>query len=199
MRFSLKSAAALVAATCVAAVPAAASARDLATDPGSLAQVPSTTRPEFRWWWPTDALDEGELRDELRAMTARRLRRRRAVAVRQREALGTRRLPASGRARAAARPRGSGSRYDITLGPGWPVSSPGVEDLGTEASVQALHYGAVDLNGPTTYSGPVPDNPPPAARASGSSRRRRCASRAKTRLDPASAVDLTSRCRPMGR
>jgi hypothetical protein len=64
--------------------------------------------------------------------------------------------------------------------------------------VQDLHYGAVDLQGGTTYSGLVPDRPPP-----GADRRRLIAATAirvtgdgpPQVLDPASAVDLSDRVR----
>ena len=151
--------AASIVATCLALVPAFASAQggsgDLAAHPGSLVRVPNAYRPQFRWWWPTDSVDPDELRSELRAMKAAgfgaveqslfanaqrwgspTFRERTAVALREANRLGL--------------------RYDITLGPGWPMSSPGTEDLDREASVQTLHYGAVDLTGPTTYSGPGP-------------------------------------------
>ena len=91
-----------------------------------------------------------------------------------------------------------GLRFDITLGPGWPMSSPGTEDLGREASVQTLHYGAVDLAGPNTYSGPVPDRPPAGGERSrliAVTAIRIAADGSPQVLDPESAVDLTGRVR----
>ena len=196
MRVNLKCAAVLVAASCVAAAPAVASARDLAAHPESLAKVPGGARPEFRWWWPTDTLDANELREELRA-----IKRAGFGAVEQSLFANVRRwgTPAfrEGTRVALGEANRLGLRYDITLGPGWPVSSPGVEDLAKEASVQALHYGVVDVNGPATYSGSVPDRPPP-----GGARRRLVAVTAMrvagAALDPASGIDLTGRVRADG-
>ena len=88
-----------------------------------------------------------------------------------------------------------GVKFDVTLGPGWPISAPVTEDLSKEISSQSLHYGAVELNGPTTFSGAVPDNPPGVA---GQPRRLIAVTAIRVvggddpqTLDPRSAVDLT--------
>ena len=175
---------------------AAAASDDLAANPGSLARVPDRFAPVFRWWWPSDQVDPAELRTELQTMRragfsaaeqillanalewgSPAFKERLEVAARQAEALD--------------------QRLDVTLGPGWPVSSPVTEDLSKDHSSQDLHYGAVDLSGPTTYSGPVPDRAPPGRAAQAADRGDRHPGRRSRRsaaLDPESAVDLTAAC-----
>jgi hypothetical protein len=142
----------------LAVAPITAAARpsdDLAANPGSLGRVPSDYRPEFRWWWPTDAVDPAELRTELRAIKAAGFGAVEQILLANSMEWGSRRFRA--RTRTALREANRlGLDFDITLGPGWPISSPSTEDLNREASVQDLHYGALDLSGPTTYSGPRP-------------------------------------------
>ena len=68
--------------------------------------------------------------------------------------------------------------------------------------MQDLHYGAVELKGPTTYSGPVPDAPPPGAgrrRLIAVTAMRVAAGGTPQVLDPGSAVDLTGRVQRTGR
>ena len=70
------------------------------------------------------------------------------------------------------------------------------EDLSREISSQDLHYGAVELNGPTSYRGPVPDNPPPGAgheRLVAVTAIRVLEDGSPEVLDPESALDLTDR------
>jgi hypothetical protein len=168
---------------------------DLAADPGSLLRVSNAFRPRFRWWWPADSVQAAELRKELRAIKGvgfgaveqsllfngmdwgtPAFRARTRTALKEADALGI--------------------KLDVTLGPGWPISSPVTEDLSKELSSQSLHYGAVELNGPTTFTGFVPDNPPGV---SGQPRRliavtamRVVAGDKPQTLDPQSAVDLTA-------
>ena len=187
-------AAAAVVAACLAPLPLASAAqpRDLAS---SLAAVPPETRPEFRWWWPHGSVDPGELRAELRAMKAAGFGAVEQILLANGRDWGTPAFRERTRA-ALLEANRLGLDFDTTLGPGWPISSPSIEDLSKEASVQDLHYGAVDLTGPTTFAGPVPDSPPP-----GGDRRRLIAATAirvldegsPQALDPESAVDLTGR------
>jgi hypothetical protein len=184
-----------------AAAFAASGSTDLAAKPGSLVRVPADDRPIVRWWWPTANVQPAEIRAELRAMKGAgfggveqsllandlewgspTFRERTRTAVRAASALGL--------------------GFDVTLGPGWPMSSPATEDLSREISSQALHYGAVELDGPATFRGPVPDNPPSIA---GQPRRliavtaiRVTAAGTPQTLDPTSAVDLTSTVRRDG-
>ena len=198
----LKRGRAAAAAVCVlgllGVVPTALAARpsdDLAANPGSVTRVPIDFRPQFRWWWPTAAVDPGELRTELRAMKAAGFGSVEQSLLANAKEWGTQTFRQ--RTLTALREANRlGMDFDITLGPGWPISSPSVEDLNREASVQDLHYGAVELNGPTAYVGPVPDRPP-----SGGGRQRLIAVTAirvagdgtPQVLDPGSAVDLTGR------
>ena len=174
---------------------AAAAADDLAAHPQSLERVPDRFRPLFRWWWPSDEVEPAELRTELRAMRRAGFSGAEQILLANIREWGTptfrERLLTSVRQADAL-----GQRFDVTLGPGWPMSSPVTEDLSRELSSQDLHYGAVDLSGPTTFSGPVPDRPP----ADGVRKRLVAATAIRVVgggspqvLDPGSAVDLTTR------
>jgi hypothetical protein len=115
------------------ALPAPAAAApapvgDLAAHPGSLQRVPDRFRPLFRWWWPGDTVDPAELRAELRGVKAAGFAGVEQILLANTKQWGT---PAfRERTRVALREaQRLGLRLDITLGPGWPVSSPSVEDL----------------------------------------------------------------------
>ena len=175
----------------------AASADDLAASPGSLERVPDRYRPLFRWWWPGEGVDPAELRDELRAVKAAGFAGVEQILLANVTQWGSPTFRERTKS-ALQEARRLGLRMDITLGPGWPVSSPSVEELGREAAVQDLHYGAVDVRGGTTYSGSVPDSPPVGAdrrRLIAATAIRVAGSETPQVLDPGSAVDLTSRVR----
>ncbi len=183
------------------AAMASSASDDLAANPGSLSSVPSKFRPRFRWWWPTDKVQAAELGNELRAIKGAgfgaveetllandlqwgtpTFRKRIRTALQEANALGV--------------------RLDVTLGPGWPMSAPVTEDLSKQISSQSLHYGAVELNGPTTFTGAVPDRPTGVA---GQPKRLIAVTAIRVvgtgnpqALDPQSAVDLTSTVRNDG-
>ena len=72
-----------------------------------------------------------------------------------------------------------GVKYDVTLGPGWPISAPVTEDLSKEISSQSLHYGAVELNGPTDVHGRRPRQPAGRGRAAQAADRGHCDARGR--------------------
>ena len=186
----------------VVAAPAAAAspALDLAAHPRSVVKVPDRFRPEIRWWWPTDTVDPAELRAELRAIKAAGFGGVEQSLLANDMQWGTPTFRQRTRS-ALLEAKRLGLEFDITLGPGWPVSAPATEDLSREISSQDLQYGAVELNGPTTFTGPVPDNPPPGGgheRLIAVTAMRVVADGSPRVLDPASALDLTDRVQANG-
>lgn len=170
---------------------------DLAADPGALVDVPSTYRPKMRWWWPKGDLDHDEIRRELDTI-------RKAGFGGVEQVLLTNALdwesPAFRRATAAAVQHANkiGLQFDVTAGPAWPVSGPSVDDPAKNLSMQDLHYGALDLVGPSTYTGPVPDRSPNPAEQTQRTLVAVTAAKVVSRtadeviLDPDTAIDLTS-------
>lgn len=183
-----------------AALPPAGAATglaDLAADPSALRQVPAQSRPKFRWWWPTDTLDRAEIDRELTAIKNAGFGGVELGMLRNGDKWGSAEFRAD-LIHALRKATSLGLTFDVTLGPGWPVSSPQVADTSKELSSQDLHYGTADVAGGSTYRGPVPDNPPPGADAhkrliAVTAARVTSAEGKPLVLDPDSAVDLTSK------
>jgi hypothetical protein len=129
---------------------------DLAAHPNALQTVPMPYRPKFRWWWPSAHLDSAELDRELEAIKnagfggveetlLRNLNQWWDPAFREsvREAL--------------TKATELGMRFDTTLGPSWPMSSQAVDDFSKGLSMQEIVESSIELAGPSTYAGPVPD------------------------------------------
>lgn len=198
---ALAAAAALLSPTApaVAAPPASATGGlvDLAAHPEALRQIPARFRPKFRWWWPTDALDRAEIDRELTAIKDAGFGGVEQSMLRNGDDWGSPTFRAN-LVYALRKATSLGLTFDVTLGPGWPVSSPEVADTSKELSSQDLHYGAADVRGGATYRGPVPDNAPAGADAhkrliAVTAARVAGADGSRLVLDPAGAVDLTSR------
>src|SRR4051794_7753490 len=86
-----------------------------------------------------------------------------------------------------------GMRFDTTLGPMWPISSPAVDDFSKRLSMQEAVVSAIDVAGPSTYSGPVPDVDDNGARAHQLVAATAAQPLDATTLDPKTAVDLTAK------
>ncbi|MER7794754.1 glycosyl hydrolase [Streptomyces sp. NPDC097640] len=172
--------------------------RDLVASPDALAQGPSEYRPKFRWWWPTDDLDKSEIDAELHAIKDAGFAGVEQSLLRNGEKWGSTDFRDS-LLYALGKATSLGLTFDITLGPGWPVSSPEVGDVAKELSAQDLHYGAVDVAAEAWYDGPVPDNPPPGAAphkrlvAVTAARVLSRPGESPAVMDPATAVDLTDK------
>ncbi|HTW13506.1 MAG TPA: glycosyl hydrolase [Nocardioides sp.] len=172
-------------------------ALDLVGDPSALADVPDQFRPKFRWWWPTDALSTAEIDAELTAIKEAGFSGVEQTTLRNVDRWGTPAFMAS-MTHALTKARELGLTFDITLGPGWPVSAPAIDE---DLSSQDLGYGTVDVAAGATYDGVVPDNPGTNASAV-----RRLVAVTAARvvsapgvtplvLDPDSTVNLTPRVR----
>src|SRR3954453_6355512 len=135
---------------------AAAADVDLARHPSSLEDVPMQYRPKFRWWWPTANVDPAELSRELETMKAAGFGGVEQTLLRTPNEWWAPAFRANVRA-ALTRATSLGMRFDTTLGPMWPISSPAVDDSSKGLSMQEIVFSAIDVAGPSTYTGPVPD------------------------------------------
>lgn len=138
-----------------APAPAAGAGVDLAKSPGAVRTVPMQFRPEWRWWWPTGGLDEAELGAELEAMKAAGFGAVEQVLLRHPNDWWTPGFRASTKA-AVEKATQLGMRFDVTLGPMWPITSKAADDVSKRLSMQEAVFSAVDVVGPSTYSGPLP-------------------------------------------
>src|SRR3954468_1978712 len=181
-----------LAATALA--PAAHAAVDLAKRPSALKDVPMEYRPKFRWWWPSANVDPAETARELEAMKAAGFGGVEQTLLRSPNEWWAPAMRQNVKA-ALTKATELGLRFDTTLGPMWPISSPAVDDFSKGLSMQEAVVSSIDLVGPSTYSGPVPDVDDNGARA----RRLVAATAAQpvdpspTTLDPRTAVDLTAK------
>jgi hypothetical protein len=172
---------------------------------------PSAFGAGFYWWWPGVAVEDGELRAEIREMADAGIGRALILSTSE---IG---LPPEGnppvtckwgkdfmadRYRTALK-AGTKSKIgiDFTIGPTWPWGSPAVSGKHIERSQQQLLHEQQVVVGPSTYEGPPP-------RPDGLDERRAhfvavtaaqpdhdltqvSAEQEGVLLDPASAVDLT--------
>ncbi|MEV6106454.1 glycosyl hydrolase [Streptomyces sp. NPDC051940] len=146
--------------TGAAAVPAAA-----ASPVPGFARPPAGARPKIRYWWPCGEITAETVDAELKAIADRGFG---AVEIQcfftsdpKRYGWGspvlTERLE-----QAVAAGRAYGVRVDLTVGPAWPLLTPGLTPDSPE-SAQELVYGRTVLAGGESYDGPVPAGPAPAA------------------------------------
>lgn len=125
-------------------------ASDPLSDPASFVSPPSEVRPKWRWWWAAP-YDTDETRAELEAMRdvgfsgAEIAYDSESWATdAQRENLGV----------AMDFAREHDFQIDMTAGASWPIATPAT-GAGTDLSQKELQYGRADVDGQTTFSGPV--------------------------------------------
>jgi hypothetical protein len=138
----------------VVAAPACA-AVDLAKHPSALQTVPMQFRPKWRWWWPTANVDKAELARELEAIKTAGFGGVEQVLLRSPNDWWA---PAfrENTKYAVQKATDLGLKFDVTLGPEWPISSKGVDDISKGLSMQEAIFSSVPLIGPSTYVGPAP-------------------------------------------
>ena len=132
------------------------------------ANPPAELGPQARWWWPGASVDDATLREQLRqfaeagysaveiqpfmsAITNADLRedaRIRAVG----DAAFLERLQS-----AACAAEELGLAWDLTFGSGWSTGGVGIDDDGARQLIAA----ELTLDGPSSYSGPLPVAEPP--------------------------------------
>lgn len=170
---------------------ASAAGRSLAQE---FADPSPASQPRFTWWWPGPAVKDAELRAEVNEMAAAgfggaqifeaRLGLPRTGNPPETDMWGTPHWAARIRAAMEAARR-RGFRIDVNASSEWPWTSPAVG-----AGAQELAFGRVAVNGPAEYvkAPPAPVRSAPGARKLVAV----TAARGGARLDPRSAVDLTS-------
>src|SRR3954451_9788042 len=119
------------------AAPSAQAAVDLARQPAALKDVPMQYRPKFRWWWPTANVDPAELSRELETMKAAGFGGVEQTLLRTPNEWWAPAFRANVRA-ALTKATSLGMRFDTTLGPMWPISSPAVDDSSKGLSMQEI-------------------------------------------------------------
>jgi len=150
------------------------SAEELATAPVADELIPIAawqdpardTRPVARWWWPGGSVDPRVLERQLQQIKDAGFG---AVELQPLLlGLGAEDLAADSRLRSVGQPafRSSvasaaaaaariGLDFDFTLGSGWPGGLP----TGKENAERQLVMGAVDIEGPLRFEGPLPEAP----------------------------------------
>src|SRR3954453_17059101 len=102
---------------------------DLAAHPAGLRDhLPMPYRPKFRWWWPSAHLDRAEIDRELVAIKAAGFGGVEETLLRNLNQGWDPPFRESIRA-ALTKANALGMRFDTTLGPSWPMSSPAVDDF----------------------------------------------------------------------
>src|SRR3954463_15784177 len=179
-----------LAATALA--PAAHAAVDLAKRPSALKDVPMEYRPKFRWWWPSANVDPAETARELEAMKAAGFGGVEQTLLRSPNEWWAPAMRQNVKA-ALTKATELGMRFDTTLGPMWPISSRAVDDFSKGLSMQEIVASAVDVTGPSTYTGPVPDVDDNGARAHRlvAATAAQPTDAAGSTLNPGTAIDLT--------
>ena len=149
---------ALVSAGVALSLPAsvtAKSAPDLARTPTALRTVPMADRPKWRWWWPSGTVDNAELDRELQSMKAAGFGGVEQTLLRSPDDWWSPAFHAAIK-HAIETATSLGLTFDTTLGPEWPISSKAVDDISKGLSMQEAIFSSIDLVGPSTYTGPLP-------------------------------------------
>ncbi len=126
--------------------------------------IPVEARPGVRYWVPAAAMDEADLREEIRQLYARGFGRIELVVLSGRNAeldcsedgWGTENWDKMVRI-AADETEKLGMKLDIANGPGWPISSPVIKSADDPAALRELTYGEFALPAGAHYEGPLPE------------------------------------------
>lgn len=120
-------------------------------------------RPKVRYWIPAAAVDEADLREELRQLAARGfggVEVMTLATVSPDIATGEDGWGTENWDRVvdiiADETQKLGISMDIANGPGWPISMPGVRSADDEAALHELAYGVAEAVPGTRYRGPLP-------------------------------------------
>ncbi|NNE20908.1 MAG: hypothetical protein HKN10_20755, partial [Myxococcales bacterium] len=147
----------------------ASAINDDAFSPALFANPPSEFGPQTRWWWPGASVDDAGLGDQLRQFVEAGYS---AIEIQPfMSALTNADLDEDPRIRAvgdatflerlrtaACTAQELGLHWDITLGSGWSTGGVGIDDDGARQLIAA----ELTLEGPSSYSGPLPYPDPPA-------------------------------------
>lgn len=130
-------------------------------------QLPVTMRPKIRYWFPAAAVDESDLREEIRSLYERGFGGVEIISLIVSGAASL--FPfASGEESWGSRQwndmiavindetRKLGMTMDITNGPGWPISSPAIESAEDPAILCELTFGETEAVPGRRYIGEIP-------------------------------------------
>lgn len=128
---------------------------DLAARPNGLRSMPMEFRPKTRWWWPRIDVDKAEIKRELLAIKRAGFGGVEQVLMRDFDGWD-KPLFRENTKYALQVAINLGLSFDITLGPGWPMSAPSADDFDARLSMQDLVHGAIDVVGPVPVTAPLP-------------------------------------------
>lgn len=117
-------------------------------------------KPKVRFWLPGAAMDEADLREELRSLSKRGFGGVECVVlafedaiVRSEDGWGTEKW---NRMVEIINDEAEklGMSVDLTIGPAWPIASPVIKNADDPAALRELTWGEIDVQG--DYDGPLP-------------------------------------------
>lgn len=126
-------------------------------------EIPNEMRPKIRYWVPAAAVDEDDLREELRALKARGFGGVEVVSlasIPQEFAEGE---EAWGKERWLRmmeviddEAQKLGISVDYAIGPGWPIASPEIKSADDPAALRELTWGELTVPAGSRYEGALP-------------------------------------------
>lgn len=126
-------------------------------------KITMNIRPKIRFWLPGAAMDETDLREEIRMLAKRGFGGIEVVVLQNlpKEIL----LSDDGWGGANwnrmldiinDEVKKQGMSLDLAVGPGWPIASPVIKSADDPGVLHELTYGCLNLTGGTHYAGPLP-------------------------------------------
>ena len=124
--------------------------------------LPMNCRPKVRYWLPAAAMDEADLREEIRQLCARGFGGVELVVLGfldprislSEDGWGTKNWDHMVDV-AADETEKLGMSMDIAIGPGWPIASPVINNADDPAALHELTFGEITVEG--SYDGPLPE------------------------------------------
>ncbi len=125
--------------------------------------IPMEYRPKVRYWLPGAAIDEADLRQEIRAMYDRGIGGLEVVVLQSvppdvllsQDGWGTEQWDRVTDILNEETKR-LGMSLDLAAGPGWPIASPALKDADAPGVLTELTWGCMELQGREHYEGPLP-------------------------------------------
>lgn len=120
-------------------------------------------RPKIRYWLPAAAMDENDLRQEIRQLEERGFGGIEVVVLstlsddiaRSRDGWGTENWDQMV-AVIADETKKLGMSMDLAIGPGWPIASPEIRHADDPGALCELTYGVLEVKGGAAYRGRLP-------------------------------------------
>lgn len=127
-------------------------------------ELPVSMRPKVRYWLPAAAMEESDLRQEIRQLAERGFGGMEVVVLatlpeeiaKSEDGWGT-----SNWDRMVGivdeEAKKLGMSMDLAIGPGWPIASPAIDSADDPAALYELVWGEMTVEKGTHYAGPVPE------------------------------------------